>query len=114
MKASAIYTLLVAASLSLPAVAQTPSEPRASDAAAPAAGDSTSGASRRPANQQYDAGGSKHCDTMTGAERDQCLQDEGAKTDSKAEPSSAASGGDAPKSDRGTPATPAAGSPAGE
>src|SRR5438552_1941918 len=29
----------------------------------------------------YDAGGSKHCDTMTGAERDRCLNDEGAKTE---------------------------------
>lgn len=34
------------------------------------------------ASQTYmpGAGGSPHCDTMTGAERQQCLNDEGAKT----------------------------------
>jgi hypothetical protein len=43
-------------------------------------------------SQQYGQGGSKHCNEMTGTEKQQCLQDEGAKTDSKAEPSAAASG----------------------
>jgi hypothetical protein len=42
------------------------------------------------ASPQYGQGGSAHCDKLTGADRAQCLKDEGAKTDSKAEPSSAA------------------------
>ena len=37
--------------------------------------------------------GSPHCDKFSGAEKDQCLRDEAAKTDSKAEPGSAPSGG---------------------
>ena len=39
---------------------------------------------------------SPHCNTLSGAEKDQCLRDEAAKTDSKAEPGSAPSGGTAP------------------
>lgn len=40
--------------------------------------------------------GSPHCDTLSGAEQAQCLKDEAAKTDSKAEPGSAPSGATAP------------------
>src|SRR5207237_4739711 len=39
---------------------------------------------------------SPHCNTLSGAEKDQCLRDEAAKTDSKAEPGSAPSGGSVP------------------
>jgi hypothetical protein len=48
---------------------------------------------------------------MTGAEKDQCLKDEAAKTDSKGPSDSAASGGSAPSSTSGssdTRQTPAA------
>lgn len=38
---------------------------------------------------QYGQGGSAHCDSLSGDARAQCLRDEGAKTDSKAEPESA-------------------------
>jgi hypothetical protein len=44
------------------------------------------------ASEQYGQGGSPHCDSLSGAERDQCLKDEGAKTDSSAEPGTAAGG----------------------
>jgi hypothetical protein len=39
---------------------------------------------------------SPHCNTLPASEKDQCLKDELAKTDSKAAPESAASGGSAP------------------
>jgi len=45
----------------------------------------------RPA-PQYGQGGSPHCDKLTGPEKDQCLKDEGAKTDSKATPDAPAAG----------------------
>lgn len=48
------------------------------------------------ASPQYGQGGSPHCDRLSGAERDQCLKDEGAKTDSKGPADSAASGSSAP------------------
>ena len=44
---------------------------------------------------------SKHCDTMTGAERDQCLKDEAAKTDSKGPSDGAASGASTPSNTGG-------------
>jgi hypothetical protein len=40
---------------------------------------------------------SPHCDSLPAAEKDQCLKDELAKTDSKAAPETAASGGTAPQ-----------------
>src|SRR5437868_14874680 len=46
--------------------------------------------------QTRDRSGSPYCDKFSGAEKDQCLRDEAAKTDSKAEPGSAPSGGTAP------------------
>jgi hypothetical protein len=88
MKPTAIYTLLVAASLSLPFAvsAQTNAPSGASESkAAP-----SSGAAAAGGTQQYGQGGSKHCDELTGAEKQQCMQDEGAKTDSKEEPAAAA------------------------
>src|SRR5258708_262677 len=45
---------------------------------------------------------SKHCDTMTGAERDQCLKDEAAKTESKGPSDSAATGASAPSNTSGS------------
>ena len=50
--------------------------------------------------QTRDRSGSPYCDKFSGAEKDQCLRDEAAKTDSKAEPSSAPSGGSAPSPTR--------------
>jgi hypothetical protein len=90
MKATAIYTLLIAASLSLPVAvsAQTSAQPGASGSKT----ESTSGAAAAGGTQQYGEGGSKHCDELTGAEKQQCMQDEGAKTESKEEPAAAAPG----------------------
>jgi hypothetical protein len=48
----------------------------------------------RPA-PQYGEGGSPHCDRLTGTEKDQCLKDEGAKTDSKASADAPAAGASA-------------------
>lgn len=44
------------------------------------------------ASTQYGQGGSPHCDKLTGGDRDQCLRDEGAKTEGKEPPDSAATG----------------------
>jgi hypothetical protein len=57
--------------------------------------DSTTSPGASPgAGQPYGQGGSPHCDKMTGADRAQCLKDEGAKTDSRASsPNGAAAGG---------------------
>lgn len=76
MKATAISTLLVAASLSLPIAVNAQS----------AASDSKA----EPRHEQYGAGGSKSCDQLTGTKKDECLQDEGAKTDRREEPAAAA------------------------
>jgi hypothetical protein len=87
MKATAIYATLLAASLSLPVAAQTSAPYGASDSkAAPASGGTAGG------TQQYGQGGSKHCEQLTGAEKQTCMQDEGAKTDRKQEPAAAAPG----------------------
>ena len=75
MKCSAIY-LALAASLSLPIAVN--AQTAASDSKA------------EPKHEQYGAGGSKTCDQLTGAKKDECLQDEGAKTDRKEEPAAAA------------------------
>lgn len=45
---------------------------------------------------QYGQGGSPHCDSLTGTEKDQCLKDEGAKTDSNGPADSAAGGATGP------------------
>lgn len=92
MKTSAIYTLFLAASLSVPAMAQTSSQPSASDKDSSA----VSGESRRPSNPQYGEGGSKHCDQLSGAEKQTCLQDEDAKTDRKTAPDTSGAGTSAP------------------
>jgi hypothetical protein len=70
-------TIFLVAFLALPlaATAQTTPKPDAS----------------RPA-PQYGEGGSPHCDKLSGPDKDQCLKDEGAKTDSKAAADSAARG----------------------
>ncbi|HWI36985.1 MAG TPA: hypothetical protein VNU64_11095 [Burkholderiales bacterium] len=61
-----------------------------------AAATAQSASQERPSSQQYGEGGSKHCDQLSGTEKEQCMQDEGAKTDRKEEPaatpSSSASG----------------------
>lgn len=90
MKANAIYTILVAASLALSTAvsAQTGAQYGGSDSKA-------TGESRQPTNPQYGEGGSKHCDQLTDAKKQECLQDEGAKTDRKQEPSAAAPGSSA-------------------
>src|SRR2546423_4196256 len=54
------------------------------------------------ASQQYGQGGSKHCDSMSGAEKDQCLKDEAAKADSKRGSGRAATGPSASPSTAGS------------
>ena len=71
--------LLAAFAVPVAAQTQTPSDPS-----------STAAGSSRPTDQQYGEGGSKRCDPLTGAEKQACLQDEGAKTDRTQEPSAAA------------------------
>jgi len=71
----------------LAAAAQTAREP---DASTPAAGGAAPGTPA--ASPKYGQGGSPHCDSLSGPEKDQCLKDEGAKTESKA-PSGSAAGG---------------------
>ncbi|HUQ73718.1 MAG TPA: hypothetical protein VM183_03255 [Burkholderiales bacterium] len=67
-----------------------------------------SAAAPNPRTVPYGQGESKHCETMTGAEKDQCLKDEGAKTESKGPSDSAASGGSAaPGTDTAGAAQPA-------
>jgi hypothetical protein len=67
--------------------------------------DSTTSPGASPgAGQPYGQGGSPHCDKMTGADRAQCLKDEGAKTDSRASSpngsaNGAAAGGTSPSQD---------------
>lgn len=73
-------TIFFVAFLALPlaASAQTTQKP---DAAKPA--------------PQYGQGGSPHCDKLSGAQREQCLKDEGAKTDTSRPTDSSASGSSA-------------------
>ena len=61
-------------------------------------------------SQTYNAGpgGSPHCNTMTGVERDQCLNDEGAKTEKGIGTSSTTGASDYP---RDNPRYPEGGSP---
>jgi len=96
MRVTAIYTVLLTAALSLPAavMAQTSAQPRATDPSSPATSDAA-GASQRPSSSQYGEGGSAHCDRLSAAEKQACLRDEGAKTDSKQEPAAAAPGSSA-------------------
>lgn len=86
-------TIVLAALLALPlaALAQTTQKPDSSTP--PAAGKAAPGTPA--ASPQYGQGGSPHCDALNGPEKDQCLKDEGAKTDSKAAVDSAAGGASA-------------------
>jgi hypothetical protein len=95
MNANILSTALLAAVLALPAAAsaQMKDETRASDSKAPAANAPATG-STRPGDQGSE---SKRCNTMSGAEKDQCVQDENAKTDSKAAPETAGAGSNAPR-----------------
>ena len=88
MKAITIPTLLMAASLSLPVgvSAQTNTQSGTSDSKANAA----AGETQRPTAQPYGEGGSKRCDELSGTSKQECLQDEGAKTDRSQEPAAAA------------------------
>jgi hypothetical protein len=85
-------TIFLVAFLALPltAAAQTTQKP---DSSTPAAGKAAPGTPA--ASPQYGQGGSPHCDSLNGPEKDQCLKDEGAKTDSKAAADSAAGGASA-------------------
>lgn len=97
MRVTGIYAVLLTASLSLPAaaMAQTSAQPRATDPSSPATSDAAAGASQRPSSPLYGEGGSAHCDQLSAAEKQACLRDEGAKTDSKQEPAAAAPGSSA-------------------
>jgi hypothetical protein len=104
MKTKLIHAGLLTAMLALPlaSLAQYTQQPGSEARSAPG----TAAPGTPAASPQYGQGGSKHCDAMTGAEKDQCLKDEAAKTDTKgsadsaatgpsASPSTAGSGGDA-------------------
>ena len=97
-----LLSLAILAAFALPASAQTYGGSSGSQPSSPSS--SASGGTSHPTNQQYGEGGSKRCDPLSGAEKQRCLQDEGAKTDSKQEPaaapdSSAAAGGDSSSRD---------------
>ena len=96
-------TLVLAAALvsPLPSLAQSTAPDDASRIpAAKGTSEDTSGGSAG-AGAQYGQGGSPHCDSLQGAERDQCLKDEGAKTDSKdADSKDAAAGATSQDQDR--------------
>jgi hypothetical protein len=96
-----LLVLAFAATLPLAAFAQ--NDARKPESGAPAAGGAAPGTPA--ASPQYGQGGSPHCDRLSGAERDQCLKDEGAKTDSKGPSDSAASGASAAPADK-APAAP--------
>ena len=83
MKISALYgtALAIALSFSATSFAQSPTQGDSSNA---------STGSNASSSQQYGQGGSKHCDQLSGAEKQTCLQDEGAKTERKEEPAAAA------------------------
>jgi hypothetical protein len=92
---------LIAFALAVPlaALAQPVQKP---ETGAPAAGAAPGTPAASP---QYGQGGSPHCDKLRGAERDQCLKDEGAKTDSKGPSDSSTSGATAePKAKSDQPA----------
>ena len=91
MKATALRAALLSAMLALPlaTLAQYSQQQGSSGASsAPPATTSAAPAASSPPIQEH----SKRCDTMTGAEKDQCLKDEAEKTDSKGPSDSAASG----------------------
>ena len=84
-------TLIFAAMLAAPlaSLAQPPAQDEANRIPAAKGG----AAPNTPAaSAQYGQGGSPHCDKLAGADRDQCLRDEGAKTEGKEPPASAATG----------------------
>lgn len=83
-------TFILAAALAAPLASLAQTTPQDDSRRIPAAkgtAEDTSGGSAG-AGAQYGQGGSPHCDSLTGAQREQCLKDEGAKTDSQANPSS--------------------------
>ena len=104
-----LLSLAILATLALPVSAQTYGGSSASQPSSPSSSDS--GSTTRPA-EQYGEGGSKHCDQLSGTEKQTCLQDEAAKTERKEDPSAAApasSGatrqGDSSQGDSGNNAT---------
>jgi hypothetical protein len=84
------------AAFALPSYAQTYGGSSASEPATPSAPSSAASGSERRSDQQYGEGGSKHCDQLSGAEKQTCLQDEGAKIDRKTAPDTAGAGTSAP------------------
>lgn len=91
MKTLIVVALTGMLAVPFTAPAQTAQKP---DSSTPSAGGAAPGTPA--ASPQYGQGGSPHCDSLAGAEKDQCLKDEGAKTDSKASSDSAASGASDP------------------
>jgi hypothetical protein len=88
MKPNLVHAALLTSALVFSAAA-------AAQSATQSGGDSATGASQRPSSPPYGEGGSKHCDQLSGTEKEQCMQDEGAKTDRKQEPAAEAQGGSA-------------------
>ena|SRR5258706_16416386 len=110
-----LLTLALLAAFALPTAAFAQSSGDSSSTASKANAPNSAGSgSSRPSEQQYGQGSSQRCDTLSGAEKQECLQDPGAMTERKAAPERPGAGISAKDSDRGTPATPAEGSPAGE
>ena len=91
MKAVISIAFVGLVALPFAAPAQTPQKP---DSSMPSAGGAAPGTPA--ASPKYGQGGSPRCDSLADAEKDQCLKDEGAKTDSKASSDSPASGASAP------------------
>jgi hypothetical protein len=87
-----LLSLALLAAFAVPASAQTYGGSSTSQPATPSAPSSAASGSSRPTDQQYGEGGSKRCDQLSGAEKQACMQDEGAKTDRKSEPAAAAPG----------------------
>ena len=81
---AAMFALPLASSAQTSAPDETNRIPATKDGAAP---------NTPAASTQYGQGGSPHCDKLSGADREQCLRDEGAKTEGNAPSGSAASGG---------------------
>jgi hypothetical protein len=89
-----LLSLALLAAFALPVSAQTyGGSTSASQPATPSAPGSAASGSDRHTDQQYGEGGSKRCDPLSGAEKQTCLQDEGAKTDRTQEPAAAAPDG---------------------
>jgi len=85
-----LLSLTLLAAFALPVSAQTSNETSASQAPTQSEPSSAASGASGHAGQQYGEGGSKRCDQLTGAEKQACLQDEGAKTDRAQEPAAAA------------------------